>query len=645
VETLTTKTFRFSNFELDPIRRVLNKNGDPVALNPKAFDLLLVLVESRGEVLTKDDLLERVWPGQFVEEGNLKVHISALRKIFKESKNDHRFIVTVPGRGYSFVADVTAEADGEIAVETYSHSRIIVTEESSPEDVELPANRYGSVGPKTGRQPLWMKAILAGSFAAILVAVPFVYWYSTSSSTASPRIGSIAVMPFVNDSESADLEYLSDGMTDTLITQLAQLSDLNVKARASVFRYKGKDTNTQTIGKELSVQAVLLGRVIQRNEQISVFLELVDARTGDQIWGEQYIRPQADLAAMQKDIARDVSRKLRTRLSGADEQNIVRNFTENSEAHQLYLKGLFYSNKGSEEGYLRGLDLFQQAIDRDPNFARAHAGIAWAYLLASDFYLPNAKATPKARAAATRALEIDNSLAEGHFALAMANLFYDWNWHQAETDFLRAIELNPNYAPAHSWYGLYLAVIKELYTEAIGEGKKAIALDPLSLDAHTSLAQILMAAGQHDEAIRILKDAIELDNDFWWARYILGEAYERTGRSREAIAAYETARRLDNAPVILGALGRVYARSGRREEAKRLIVELTQRPQGRYEPSIFVAPIHDALGEQEQALDSLEQAVQERAVGSIFFRHDLYSDSIRSEPRFQNLVKRVGLTP
>ncbi len=644
METLATKNFRFSDFELDGVRRVLLKNGKPVALNPKAFDLLLTLVESRGEVLSKDVLLERVWPGQFVEEGNLKVHISALRKIFRESKDDHRFIVTVPGRGYSFVAEVETPANGDIVFERHSSSRVVVEDSETIEDGAPNENKKQPAQLTATRSWITQRpGLILGLIVLILAVAGFSYWFVSNRSSSTIPISSIAVMPFVDESGNADAEYLSDGMTETLISKLAHLPNLNVKALASVFRYKGKDADPKVIGKELSVQAVLLGRVIQRNEQISLFLELVDATTGNRIWGEQYVRGQSELVAMQADIARDVAQKLRVKLSGSNEREFVRSSTHDPEAYRLYLKGRFYSNKFTEDGYKRGLEYFQKAVERDPNYALAHAGIAWAHNAASDWYLPNDQAMPKVKAAATRALEIDDSLAEGHLAMANFYMFYDWNWLESEREFRRSIELNPSYAPAHTWYGVYLAVIKKRFPEAIAEGMKAVELDPLSLDAQTGLAQVLAIAGQHDKAIEVLHDAIEMDKGFWWAHYLLGESYELSGRLPEAVAEYELARQLDNSPVILSGLGRAYAQSGKRSEALKLIEELKAGPRDRYAASGFVPEIYDGLGDHEQALRYLESGVQEHTVGSIYLTTNPFSDTLRSDPRCQALVKRVGL--
>ena len=644
MEPLPAKSFRFEDFELDARKRLLLKHGTPVSLTSKTFDLLLVLVERHGEVLSRDELFERVWPGQFVEEGNLTVHVSTLRKIFGERSDEHRFIVTVPGRGYSFVAELDEGANGEVVIESRQYSQVVVEETETIGDDGLRENRDEHHQLPSSRSWVTQKrGLVLGVCVLGLAVAGFGYWLISGSSSNTTPIKSIAVMPFVDESGNADAEYLSDGMTETLISQLVHLPDLSVKARASVFRYKGKDADPKTIGKELSVQAVLLGRVVQRNDQISLFLELVDATTGNRIWGEQYVRGQTDLVAMQSDIARDVARKLRIKLSGSNEQEFVKSSTHDPEAYRLYLKGRFYSNKGTEDGYKRSLDYFQKAIDRDPNYALAHAGMAWAHIAASDWYLPNDQGMPKAKAAAARALEIDDSLAEGHFAMALFNMFYAWNWPETEREFARAIELNPSYAPAYNWYGVYLAVIKKRYPEAISASTKAVELDPLSLDAHTGLAQVLSIAGQHDKAIQVLHDAIEMDKGFWWAHYLLGESYELSGRLPEAVAEYELARQLDNSPVILSGLGRAYARSGKRGEALTLIEELKAGPSDRYAASSFVPLIYDALGDHEQALRYLESGVEEHTVGSIFLTTNTFSDKLRSDPRFGALVRRVGL--
>ncbi len=487
-----------------------------------------------------------------------------------------------------------------------------------------------------------LNKLLAVALAGVLAIGGF-FGYKYLSPTK--QIESIAVMPFVNESGNQDVEYLSDGMTETLISSLSQLPKLNVKARSSVFRYKGKDINPQTVANELSVQAVLLGRVIQRGDQLTLRLELVDAKTENVIWSEQYNRKQTDLVALQSEIARDVSQKLRQRLTGTEVQKVTKNYTENNEAYQLYLKGRYHWNKLDEDGYKRSLDYFQQAITLDPNYALAHAGIADGYILAADWYLSNREAMAKAKPAATRALEIDDTLAEAHSSMGTIRMFYDWNWSETEKEYGRAIELKPNYADAHLWYSFYLGLVQGQHTKAIEQARKAVQIDPFSINASIYLAQTFFYARQYDQAIEQLRKTLELDENFWWAHTILGEVYERKGQFHEAIAALQKAKQLENNPLILGKLGRTYGRSGKRAEAQKLIDELKELSKQRYVSSNFIAEIYASLGEHDKTFEWLEKSYEEHSIGILFLKNDPLWDNIRSDPRFQDLLRRVGFTP
>jgi TolB-like protein/DNA-binding winged helix-turn-helix (wHTH) protein/Tfp pilus assembly protein PilF len=646
METLPAKHFRFGDFELDSPKRLLLKDGQPVALNSKTFDLLFALVENHGEVLSKDELLERVWPGQFVEEGNLTVQVSTLRKIFGERKDEHRFIVTVPGRGYSFVAELDDGINGEIVIESHRRSRIIVEEETAEngflnksENAAIDYAQLPSALPSIRQK----RGFLVALSVLILAAAGLGYWFLAYIPSDSASIESLAVMPFVNESGNADNEYLSDGMTETLISSLSRLPRLSVKARSSVFRYKGKDVSPKTVGKELSVQAVLLGRVIQRGDQLTLSLELVDARTENVIWSDQYNRKQTKLLSLQSEIARDVSQKLRQRLTGADVQKVTKNYTENAEAYQLYLKGRYHWNKLDEDGYKKSLDYYQQATVLDPNYALAYAGIADAYSLAADWYLSNREAMEKSKLAATRALELDDTLAETHAAMGTIRMFLDWNWPETEKEYRRAIELNPNQADPHQWYSFYLGAVQGQHIEAIEEARQAQQLDPFSRYANMYLAQAFIWARQYDRAIEQLHETLEWDQNFWWAHSMLGLAYERKGQFREAIAELQKARQLDNNPFILGQLGRNYARSGKRAEAQKLIAELKELSRQRYVSSNFIAEIYAALGERDKVFEWLEKSFEERSIGMLFLKNDPLWDDLRSDQRFQDLVRRVGL--
>jgi serine/threonine-protein kinase len=461
--------------------------------------------------------------------------------------------------------------------------------------------------------------------------------------TATVPIKSIAVMPFVNEGGNADLEYLSDGMTDTLISSLSQLPNLNVKARSSVFRYKGKDTSPQTIGKDLNVQAVLNGRIAQRGDQLTLTLELVDAQTENVIWSDQYTRKQVDLVSLQSDVARDVSIKLKTKLSGVEEQKIAKNYTTNPEAYQLYLKGLFYWNKRTAEALKTSVDYYNQAISKDPNYGQAYAGLALAYVLLPEYSAGTpADSMPKAKAAATKALQLDETVAEAHTALAHALFTYDRNLPESNREFQRAIELNPNYATAHQWYADNLVVMQR-FDEAIAEGKRAVELDPLSLVVNLELGTNYDYARQHDQAIAQLGKTIELDKNWYLAHMVLCQAYDMKGLLPQAAAECQKARELNDDPYVLAFLAHVYAASGKRDEAVKALGQMNELAKQRYVPAYGFGVAYAGLGEKDQAFQWLERSLQDRAWDITYLKVDPLMDNLHADPRFADLVKRVGL--
>jgi serine/threonine protein kinase/Tfp pilus assembly protein PilF len=462
--------------------------------------------------------------------------------------------------------------------------------------------------------------------------------------TSNAAIKSIAVMPFVNEGGKAELEYLSDGMTDMLISSLSQLPNLSVKARSSVFRFKGKETNPQTIGKELNVQAILNGRIAQRGDQLTLTLELVNAQTENVIWSEQYTRQQTDLVSLQSEIARNVSAKLRNKLSGTEEQRVAKTYTANPEAYQLYLKGLYHWNKRTAESLKTSVDYFNQAIERDPSYAQAYAGMALAYVLYPQYSAGKpAESMPKGKAAAKKALELDDTLAEAHTALGQALFSYDRNTAESDREYQRAIELNPNYATAHQWYGGANLITTGRFDQAIAEGRRAVELDPLSLIANLELGAIYNYARQNDQAIAQLRKIIEMDPNWYLARMVLCQTYSFKGQFAEAIAECEKARGLDDDPAVLSYLARAYVLSGKRDEALKVVAQMHELAKQRYVPAYGFGFAYAALGDKDQAFQWLERSLQDGGWEMTFLKVDPALDSLRSDPRFNDLVKRVGL--
>ena len=460
-------------------------------------------------------------------------------------------------------------------------------------------------------------------------------------------IESIAVLPFVNQNHDPDSEYLSDGVTESIINSLTQLPSLKVMARSSVFRYKGKEADPMAAGKELGVRAVLTGRIMQRGDSLTISTELLDVRDNKQLWGEQYQRKVSDLLAVERDIAREITGNLRLKLSGPEQSRVVKHYTENPEAYQLYLKGRFYWNRRTEEGARKGIEYFQLAIDKDPTYALAYTGLADCYSILGTSYnvasLSPSEAIPKAKSAATKALEMDDTLAEAHTSLAYIRLNYDWDWAGAEREFKRAIELDPNYANAHHWYSHYLMAMSRP-EESLAESKRALEPDQLDLVMNIHLGWHYIYAHQYDLAIAQFRKTLEMDPNYGLTHWYLGQAYALKGMYAEAETELLKAKYLLQQNVAVEAdIGYAYAASGKGGEAKKVIDELKQSSKQRYISSYYLALIYTGLGEKDSAFEWLENAYRERSDLLIYLKVDPRLDSLRSDARFAELVRRVRL--
>jgi len=486
------------------------------------------------------------------------------------------------------------------------------------------------------------KTALAGGLvlAALLTLLA---WFAVFRGRGE-AIDSVAVLPFVNVSADPQTEYLSDGITESVINNLSQLRSLRVMARSTVFRYKGKEADPQKVGQDLHVGAVLTGRLQERGDTLVIQAELVDVSKGTQLWGAQYNRKLADILAVQEEISREISEKLRLRLTGEEKTRMAKRPTENIEAYQLYLKGRYYWNKRTEEGLRRSIEYFSEATEKDPNYALAHAGLADCYIILGYFsLLPAREAYAKAREAATRALALDDTLAEAHNALATAKADYDWDWPGAEREFRRAIELNPGYATAHQWYGRLLSELGR-HEEALAEIKRAQELDPLSLIINAVGGRILLYAGRDDLAIEQLRKTLEMDPSFAHAHWFLGMAYVRKGALAEAIAEFQRAITLSpNFTQYQAGLGHAYARAGKSAEARRLLDELKEQSKRRYVSWCDFAAIYAGLGDKDQAFACLERAYAQRDARLVELKVDARLDPLRSDPRFKDLLRRIGL--
>jgi DNA-binding SARP family transcriptional activator/Flp pilus assembly protein TadD len=459
---------------------------------------------------------------------------------------------------------------------------------------------------------------------------------------------SLAILPLADAGAGPDAEYLSDGITESIISNLAQLPSLRVMARSTVFRYKGREVDPREAGRELGVRAVLTGRVVRLGERLIIRAELVDTADGSQLWGGQYDRDFSDVLAVQEEIARRISESLQLRLTSEEQGRLAGRQTESNEAYHAYLRGRYFWNKRTEDGLRKGIGHFRQAIELDPCYALAYAGLAESYVVLGSFgvgALAPAEAFPRAREAATRALEIDGTLAEARAALAFALASYDWDWAAAQREFLRAIELKPACTTAHHWHGLiYLTAMGRL-DEAFAEVRRAHELEPLSLNINTDFGFLPYLMRQYDRAIDEYREALELDQNFVYTHWKLGLAYEQKAMYEEAVEEFLKAVALSGGSAhALVLLGHTYAVSGRRREALKVLDELSELAQRRYFSPYRVAAIHLGLGETDRAFEWLERAYEERDSWLVWLKVDPVLDGLRSDPRFTNLLRRVGLT-
>ena len=460
----------------------------------------------------------------------------------------------------------------------------------------------------------------------------------------SKKIDSIAILPLTNAGGDPETEYLADGITETIINTLSKLPKLRVMARSTVFRYKGKEVDPQQVGFDLGIRSVFMGRVLQRGDELIINTELIDVTDGSQIWGEQYNRKHSEILAVQDEIATEISDKLRLKLTQTEKKQLTKRATENIEAYHLYLKGRYHWNKRTGPALIKGRDYFRQAIDVDPNYALAYAGLADSYtVLASWNILSSNEAFPKSRAAATKALEIDKTLSEAHASLGFVNAVYDWEWARAEREFKLAIKANPNYATAHEWYALFLSWTGR-HDEAISTAKHAQLLDPLTPIITSVVGVVLHYAERYEEAIVEYEKVLELDAAFLPALCFRGAAYSQLGIYDKAIADEETALKVGGPiSLALDILGHTQALAGDRQGAEETLERLRQLAKERYVSPFSMAHTYVGLSQYDRAIECLEQACEERYHRAATIKVDPSFDPLHSDPRFQKLLERMGL--
>jgi TolB-like protein/DNA-binding winged helix-turn-helix (wHTH) protein/Flp pilus assembly protein TadD len=638
----TLSVVRFGTYEVSLQSGEVRKAGLRIRVQQQPMKLLEILLERPGEVVSREELRSRVWPNESFGDFDqaLNIAIAKLRSALGDSAENPRFIETLPKRGYRFIADVSVvEADIRPKRPEFAAGDIAGTE--SERQVQGAGLTIAPVAPK---RRLWPTGRIIVGLALVLSLPILAVWLFRSRGPAPTSIRSLAVLPLDNLSGDASQNYFADGMTDELITDLAQISALRVISRTSVMVYKGARKPLPQIARELNVDAVVEGTVLRSGEQVRITAQLIEASTDKHLWSQSYEGELRDTLALQNRVASAIADQIRINLTPQEQAALKNVKVVNPEAYESYLKGRYFWNKRTADGLKAALAYFNQAIEEDPKYARAYSGLADTYALLGDWQyavIPPKEAFPKAKAAAIKALELDSALGEAHNSLAFCLDGFDWDFDSAGKEFRRAIELNPGYATAHHWYAWHLSLLGR-YDEAIAEMRKAENLDPLSLIINADLAELLVLAHSYDESIRQSRKTIEMDPNFALSHNQLAQAYLQKHMYDEAVAELQKAVQLSGgSPTCIANLARAYVASGKRSEAVKLLSDLKKRSTPSYSHASEIAMIYASLGDTDQAMNWLEKGYEERFNPSVLLRPGF--DPLRSDSRFQNLVHRIGL--
>ena len=647
--------YEFGPFRLDAGERLLLRDGKPVPLPPKDFEMLLVLVENGGRVLEKGELLRRVWPDSFVEEANLSHHVFTLRKALGEEGDGSKYIETVPRRGYRFVADVNVVRDesADPAAEgrngtgiTTQEGKEKVTASSHAEAGGEAATTIPPTSPFVGsRVRRSLPVILIACAVAAGLGIAAYFWLKGRTQPAGETavIRSIAVLPFKPLVAEGRDESLELGMADALITRLSNLHNIVVRPTSTVRRYSDLGQDPLAAGRELGVEAILEGSIQRLDGRVRVTVRLVSVRDGSSLWADRFDQTFTDIFKIQDAISEQVAQALRLELTRAERNLLSRHDTESSEAHQSYMMGRYHWSRSNPEGWVKAVEYFNRAVEQDPNYALAYTGLADAYVSLAFDVLPQMEAVLKAKESALRALELDSTLAEAHVSLGKIKAYFEWAWEDAEREFKRAIELNPNSANSYREYGLYLSCLGR-NAEAIRETEQARGLDPFSLSTNFAVGWALIGARRYDEAIEQFHRALEIDPRFAQAHLFAGLAYEGKGMWEEAIREMQKAASLSGDSMLIRAqLGHAYASSGRRGEAERILAELLESSRQRRVSPYYIAMVYAGLDDRDQAFAWLEKAYAERSRRLWALRVVPTWENLRSDSRFADLLRRMGL--
>ena len=652
--TLQVNSLRFGAYEFDLRAGELRKHGMRIKLQEQPCQILAILLEHRGEMVTREELQSRLWPrNTFVDfDHSLNTAVMRLREALSDSSENPRFIETLPRRGYRFVAPVEEKSAPLIESHPPQTARLGASPTANPNEnpaLSLASPEFPATAAKKSDRVLRPRLFSLTIFLIVMVlAASFGFRYLPRPSVAvapQGRMTSLVVLPFENLSADKDQAYFADGMTDELIAHLAKIRSLRVISRTSSMEYKGTHKALSQIARDLNVDSVVEGTVLRSGDRVRITAELVQVATDRHLWAETYESQLGDILTLQSHVASAIVNEIRVKLTPEDQVRLATTRPVSTQSYENYLKGRYYWNKRSQEGLTKAIDYFQLAIEKDPNYALAYAGLADCYSIIGSAIVgtvPASGVAPQARAAALKSLELDDTLAEAHTSLATVRFNYDWDWNAAASGFRRAVELNPSYATAYQRNSLYLMSMGRT-SESIAEMNRAHDLDPLSISMNFSLGWRLYMAREYDQAIEQLRNTIDMDPAFVLPHLVLGQAYEQKKAYDQAIAELRRATELSlGSPPVLAALARTLAVSGRITEARNLLEQL-QLSKRQYVSPFYVAIVYAGLGENERALDWLEKAYADRSNAIVFLKVDPQLDTLRSYPRFHELQRKLRL--
>jgi TolB-like protein/DNA-binding winged helix-turn-helix (wHTH) protein/Tfp pilus assembly protein PilF len=638
MSSVTSNLYRFGEYTIDAQKRVLKRGSDLVPLTRKGFDVLLLLVQNAGNIVSKQELMNTVWGDRFVEEANLTQTIFMIRKALNETAEE-RYILTLQGQGYQFLYPVN-DAPG--------------TDKPSPLSSPLEVSEIHTP-PQPQSWQAW-KLPLVGSAALVLILIAaFILWQGHARRPIAEPQGRImlAVLPFDNFTGDERQEYFSDGLTEEMISQIENLdpAHLGVIARTSIMHYKRSPASIPQIGKELNVQYVIEGSVRRDSERVRISAQLIQVKDQTHLWAREYDRDLGHLLELQDEIAREVANEIEFSLSGRRPINAVRpeaappSGTQSYEAYDLYLKGRYFWNKRTGDGFSQAAEYFQKAIDKDPKYGRAYAGLADTFSLMSTWFVGDQnELMPKARTAALRALQLDESLPEAHASLALIKESYEFDWAESEKEFRRAIQLDPQYATAHQWYAEFLSW-QGRFPEAFAESEEARRLDPLSPIMATDHAETLYYSRRYEDAVKQCQSVLDFDPNFNHARVLMIRFYLQLGNYDKVLdlVRYEEAH--DGSPWEWAWKAAIYGRSGQLEDARRALAKLDEAPTSRLDRNEMFLLAYSATGEKEKVISLLQKAYAERSNIVTQIKVEPMYDLVRDDPRFQTLLTQVGFHP